>query len=153
MAFRLLMALSQIQDGCHSWQPAIHQIHPETALLLPFTGIKKISSYSLKFSMIGLPVKPEHKVRKEWHLSQMPPCTQKMNTYFLLPMLVFSGLFYNMLSRKNLLIISTAQIGRLSAAISCPTTKQTPNSTGDCSPLAAFCKGSSRTLSSITLSL
>lgn len=41
MAFRLLMALSQIQDGCHSWQPAIHQTHLETALLLLFAGIKR----------------------------------------------------------------------------------------------------------------
>lgn len=73
--------------ACHSSNP------PRNSSATAVFRHKKTSSSSLKFSMIGLPMKPEHKVRKEWHLFQMAPCTQKMNTYLLLPMLVFSGLF------------------------------------------------------------
>lgn len=71
--------------ACHSSNP------PRNSSATAVRRHKKTSS--LKFLGIGLSVKPEHKVRKKWHLFQMAPCTQKINTYFLLPMLVFSGSF------------------------------------------------------------
>lgn len=93
MAFRLLMALSD-----RRWMPLLAVCHSSNLSRNGSTNAackhEKTSSSSLNFFfVIGSSVKPEHKVIKDWHLFQMAPCTQKMNTYLLLAMLLFSGSF------------------------------------------------------------
>lgn len=56
--------------ACHSSKP------PRNSSTTAAHRHKKTSSSSPKFFVIGLSTKPKHKVRKDWHLFQMAPCTQ-----------------------------------------------------------------------------